>query len=264
MTREQSMLKRHRGTLAVVAALTSLLGGMLGGCAPKRTLFPPTALIAPYDTTKGDALWAVIPPRNESGTTAVDTRSVGDAIVQACESARGVRCLPLNRTIEAMRAMQLEQIRNPADAEQLAVLLGADGVIAGSVTAYDPYDPPIMGLSLALYARPGSLIAQRRDVVDPYAMTRSYSDTQFQGSNFQGSPVTVASEILDARDHSVLMALRDYAEGRSDKDSALDWRVHVASMDLYTKFAAHQTVRRLLDEEWLRLAREVSQQRRSP
>ncbi len=264
MTREQSMLRRHRQTLAVVAVLVGAIGGLLGGCAPKRTLFPPTALIAPYDTSEGDALWAVIPPRNESGTTAVDTRMVGDAIVQACESTRGVRCLPLNRTIEAMRAMQLDEIRNPADAEQLAVLLGADAIIAGSVTAYDPYEPPIMGLSLALYARPGSLLSQRRDLVDPYAMTRSYSDTQFQGSNFRGSPNTVASEILDARDHSVLMVLRDYAEGRSDKQSALDWRVHLASMDLFTRFAAHQTVRRLLDEEWLRLAREVSQQNRSP
>lgn len=258
------MLSQHRATLAVFAALSALLGGLLSGCAPKRTLFPPTALIAPYDTSEGDALWAVIPPRNESGTTAVDTRSVGDAIVQACETTRGVRCLPLNRTIEAMRTMQLEEIRSPADAEQLAVLLGADAIIAGSVTAYDPYEPPILGLSLALYARPGSLIAQRRDVVDPYSMTRSYSDTQFRGSNFLGSPNTVASEILDARDHSVLMVLRDYAEGRSDKESALNWRVHLASMDLYTRFAAHQTVRRLLDEEWIRLAREVSQQNRSP
>ncbi|GJM19378.1 MAG: hypothetical protein DHS20C14_15910 [Phycisphaeraceae bacterium] len=251
--------------LILLGVVAALLGPVLGGCVAKKTLFPPTVLIAPYDTSEGESLWAVIPPRNESGTSVVDERAVGDAIVQSVQATRGLRCLPLNRTIEAMRALKMENgVQTPADAEQLAITLGCDGIVAGSITAYDPYEPPTMGLSLALYARPGALTTQRRDVVDPYQLTRSFTDTPYVGSNFKGTPVTVASEILDARDHSTLMAVQDYAEGRSDKQSALGWRVHLASMDLYTKFAAHQTVRRLLDEEWLRLAREVSRQNRSP
>jgi hypothetical protein len=252
------MLCAARALGAVAAAVL-----LLTGCATSQRLTPPTVLIAPYDTTEGDVLWAVIPPRNESGTSVVDVAMVGDAIVAAVQSTRGVRCLPVNRTIEAMRALGLEGgISTPAQAEALARSLGADAVVAGSVTAYDPYQPPTLGLALALYARPGALGSRRTDMVDPYRLTRAYTDTGFTGSNFAGSPVTVASELLDARDHQTLMLLQDYAEGRSDPTGALGWRVYLVSMDLYTKFAAHQAVRRLLDEEWLRLAREGGQQER--
>ena len=35
------------------------------------------------------------------------------------------------------------------------------------------------------------------------------------------------------------------------------WRVYLASMGLYTRFAAYHAVGRLIDEEWLRLARDA-------
>ena len=51
------------------------------------------------------------------------------------------------------------------------------------------------------------------------------------------------------------MALRRYAEGRTELDDPLGWRVYLKSMPLYTAFSARETVDALLDEEWLRLAR---------
>lgn len=257
MASAQSMLKTAR-VLAVVACA---LGATIAGCGPKRgQLYPPTVLVAPYDTSAGEVLWAVIPPRNESGTSIVDEHAVGDAIVAAVQGVRGIRCLPINRTLEAMRALGLENgIANPGEAERLAQTLGVDGIVAGSVTAWDPYDPPTVGLALALYARPGSMTRRNETMLDPRALSRAYTDANFLKSNFAGDPTTVASEHLDARDHDTLLYLRKYAEGRSDHDSALGWRVHLMSMDLYTRFAAFQTVRRLLDEEWLRLAKESAE-----
>jgi hypothetical protein len=41
----------------------------------------------------------------------------------------------------------------------------------------------------------------------------------------------------------------------------MQWRIYLASMDLYTQFAAHHTVGRLIDEEWLRLARQNARTR---
>ena len=72
-----------------------------------------------------------------------------------------------------------------------------------------------------------------------------------------GRTAAVESVHLDARSHDVLLALRRYAEGRTAKGTALDWRVYTASMDLYTRFGAHEAVRGLLDREWLRLARQT-------
>jgi hypothetical protein len=68
----------------------------------------------------------------------------------------------------------------------------------------------------------------------------------------------VASDVLDARNHGVLLELREYADGRADPESALGWRAYTASMELYTQFATYHAVRTLLEQEWIRLAR-VSQ-----
>lgn len=239
-----------------------LLSCILLGCSgcnstDKRDRFNvPGVIVAPYDTTQGEVLWAVIPPRNESGVSSVREDVMGDTIVAAVQGIRGVRCLPINRTLEVMRQTGIHQITSTNEAMTLANALGVDGIIAGSITAYDPYDPPVLGLALALYSRPGAMQRGSQTDLDTRALTMAYTDFGgFDGSRFSGDPVNSVSQHLDARDHAVLMDLKRYAEGRSDSNSALRWRVYTASMDLYTQYVAHHTVGRLIDEEWLRYAR---------
>ncbi len=242
--------------------LAALLGvGMLSACAarpdPRDRLDPPPVTVAPYDTSAREVVWAVLPPRNESGTSFVRPDLIGDELVAAVQQVRGIRCLPLNRAIEAARELGMpEGPLDSADALRLAEALGVDAVVASTVTAYDPYDPPVLGLALALYTRPDAMTRPARADLDPAALTMAFTDFgRFDGVRFGGEPVSVVSEHLDARDHAVLMTLRNYATGRSDPHSSLRWRVYTASMELYTRFAAHHTVGRLIDEEWLRLAR---------
>lgn len=253
MTSAQTMLSTLIATAIVCAS------AFLGGCSttkPRDQLYPPGVIVSPYDTSSGDVLWAVIPPMNESGTSIVDSAKIGDSIVAAAQGVRGVRCLPINRSLDAMRTLGMPRgIESSSDAHKLAEYLGADAVLVGSVTAYDPYDPPVMGLALALYARPGSMANLAQAKLDSRALTMAFTDFgTYDGLSFAGEPVTVVSEHLDARNHEVLFAVRSYATGRSDHNSALGWRVYLASMDLYTQFAAHHTIGRLIDEEWLRLA----------
>jgi len=238
--------------------LSCVLLGLMGCKAtdPRDRLSVPGVIVAPYDTRQGEVLWAVIPPRNESGISSIREDEIGDAIVAAVQGIRGVRCLPINRTLEVMRATGINRITSTNEAIALANALGVDGILAGSITAYDPYDPPTLGLALALYSRPGAMKRGPKTNLDPRALTMSYTDFgAFDGSLFDGDPVNSVSQHLDARDHAVLMDLRRYAEGRSDQNSALRWRVYTASMELYTQFVAHHTVGRLVDEEWLRYAR---------
>lgn len=248
MTSERSMLK---WTLAaLVAAL------VLGGCSSGDKLTPPEQLTAPYDASSGPPLWAVAPLRNESGTTAGDPLVMTDKVIAAVAQTQGLRVLPQNRTLEAMAALRMSSLASPADIIKLAQHLGVDGVIVGSLTAYDPYTPTV-GLSLALYARPGSLTQKSPEIVDSRVLSHQSTDYNYFGnSNFRERPASVASRHLDGKDHGVQMRVQAYARGRSDPTSALGWRRYLASMELFTEFAAWETTRGLLDEEWIRLANE--------
>ena len=103
MTSAQTMLNRVFSLTIIVA-----LSLVLGACSMTKErdpLSPPGVIVSPYDSTQGDVLWAVIPPLNESGTSIAQSDAIGDAIVAAAQGVRGVRCLPINRSIDAMRSL---------------------------------------------------------------------------------------------------------------------------------------------------------------
>lgn len=243
-------------TMLFVKVLGLCLGalGALGGCAKstEQPLVAPRALVAPYEGDGAEVLWAVVPLANESGTTDADRSMVNDHLVAAIEEVQGLRCVPLNRTIAALRGLKMDGVRSPGDVRRLADAMGVDGVIVGAVTAYDPYTPAI-GLSIALYARPGSLTRATPDI-DPHTLASRPAEIGSPRGALRDAPVATASENLDAKNHQVLMDLKSYATGRHDQPSALGWKRYTASMDLYTQFAAYHVVDRLLQSEWVRLA----------
>jgi hypothetical protein len=257
-----SLFRARRGqavarAVILIAALAACVLALSGCASRKPEHTPPALLTAPYDTAGHQILWAVVPLRNESGTTAVDSLIVSDKVVAAASQIRGVRALPLNRTIATMRALGLNQLASPADAKRLAQEMGVDGIIVGSITAYDPYDPPKLGLALALYARPGAMDRRRAQILDTRELQYLPTDYQYfpRTSTFTDAPASVISEYLDAKNHQVLVDVKSYAAGRHDPNSAFGWKRYLASMDLFSEFAAWHAVSRLLDHEWIRLAR---------
>ncbi len=249
MTSAQAMLRR------CIVASTAALAAILAGCLHRGpALTPPHVTVSPYDTEQGDVLWAVAPLRNEAGTLQADVLSMSDRLVAAVEEVEGVRAVPLNRTLEAMRALRLDEgVRTPGDARKLAQAMGVDGVLVGSLTAWEPYTPEL-GLSLALFARPGALADGGPTEVDPRDLTASPTGTVPRADRFADRPVSSISEHLDGKNNQVLLDVQRYAEGRADPASALNWRRYVKSMDLYQEFAAHYAVERLMQAEWSRLA----------
>lgn len=252
------MIRGFTRTVAVVATVGAAVAVAVGaaGCASRGPgLTAPQATVAPYATNGSELLWAVAPLRNESGTTAADPAAVTDRLVEAVEDVRGVRAVPLNRTMQAMRALGLERIQSAAEARRLAQVMNVDAVLVGSVTAYDPYTPSL-GLALALFARPGSDLAAGRSSVDPRRLqTMAVDPGASESGQFVEKPVAVVSELLDAKDHQVLMDMRSFGEGRSDATSALGWKRYAASMPLYTEFATHHAVQSLMRVEAIRMAR---------
>lgn len=244
MTSEQTMLVTVRTRWSLLFVLLALIGCS----APKEQLTAPRELTAPYETAAGEAVWAVLPLRNESGTSAADPLKISDALVAAADQVRGVRALPMNRTLAALRELELTARFTPADLDRLARHLGAHGLVTGSVTDYDPYTPRL-GLALALHQGIGGIIAP---TVDPDGLARQVTEEQLQVNT--RAPVAVVAETLDGMNQGVQAHVKSYAEGRSDPDSALGWKRYLASMDLFTEFAAWRMVEELVEREWARVA----------
>ena len=228
---------------------------LAAGCAgpAKDVLVAPQPLLAPYDTRGGEVTWAVAPPTNDSATSTVEPLRFGDAMVASLQETRGIRCLPMNRTVQAMRDLGIRSITTAAQARQLATALGVDAVVVSSITAYDPYTPEI-GIAAAVFARPGPMLPQAPVARDPRTLSRQVVDAgNAGGGSSPDAPVCVVSEHLNGRNHQVLLDLKDYAEGRQQKSSALGWRRYLTAMPLYMDFAAHRTVQLLMQQEWSRI-----------
>ncbi len=249
MRRLRTLLQRIAQGLLISLGIAC---GFTGCTAQPDTLVAPSTITAPYASSRGEVLWAVVPLRNESGTLSADPIMASDDLVSAVEQVSGVRAVPLNRTIEAMRALNMGVVRSPGDAKRLAQKMGVDGILVGTITAYDPYTPA-MGLALALYARPGGMGGESSEPLDVRALTGQTAESRGM-TPFADAPVSTVSEHLDANNHQVLMDLRTFAEGRADPESALGWKRYVKSMPLFSKFAAHHAVDELMRSEWTRLA----------
>lgn len=256
--------RRALSILAVVASAWWALG-----CESSRkdVFVEPQILRAPqYPGMNGRAaLWAVAPLHNETGVSVVDPLDVTDRLARQVHSVQGLDVIPVNRTLAAMRALGMADVASPADARRLAEALGADAIVVGTMTAWDPYNPPKIGLSLALFARDGSPMVMAPapttagEAPETFSWETSARDTTPAAARFSDEPVATASQHLDASSHEVQVAVKTYASGRHETVSALGWRRYLASMPLYTDFATFRLTERLLDEERRRVGVPIAQ-----
>lgn len=244
MTSEQVML-----TLAAL---------WLSGCAalmPKQGADP---LVSPYAERR---VWAIAPLRNESGSLQVDGAVMADLLAHQLENASNIDVMPVNRVLAAMEALQMRQITSGPEAMKLLATLGADGLIVGTVTAYDPYDPPKLGMAIELYSSPRLEAAHQSD------LRRLASAGTDDGPPAPAArirqPVSLVSAFFDAADPEVRRKLARYAYRRRvqkdpdfvfQKDQEEPERMYRISMDLYSEFVSYVMSWRLLKAESQRLA----------
>lgn len=218
-------------------------------------------LSSPYG---GRRVWAVAPLRNESGTLEVDPLRMADHLARHLQNAANLDVLPVNRTLAAMEALKLARVATPGDATLLMDTLGADGLVVGSLTAYDPYDPPKIGMSLALYQNPR---VERGSGLDVRKLSRSPTELPGPGSVTTRQPVSVVSAHFDAADPLVRQKIQRYAYDRGSSshrdeqwlENPFDrgdqgWRLYRISTDLYSEFVTYVMSWRLLRAEAQRLA----------
>jgi len=241
----ETLRTSHRSPLRVSTALliTSLFVLIAGGCGPR--LKQPTTLQSPYDA---DELWAVAPFANESGVSVVDRDRVADMFALETEQIAGVSAIPVNRVLQAMRDLGIESIESELDAAVLMDVLNADALLVGTVTSWDPYRPPTLGLAVELYRREHDT----RQRVDPVELTRAPAGDPSLGE-LAGGPVAQAADVFDAKNHRTLARLEHYADARTHPDSAYGRDIYLVRMDLYTQFASYWLLRDLLARERIRV-----------
>jgi hypothetical protein len=239
MTSEKAMLT---GRCLLLWALLLAIG-----CSNEPKMDRPSALSSPYP---GPKLWAVVPLRNESGTTLVDTVRLADKLTQALGETRGITIVPVNRVLAAMQAAEMEDVASVGDAFALMQRLGVDGLIVGSLHAWDPYEPPKIGATIALISRR----ADRPDeALDSRQLTYAATGDRPGLTISHSQPVAQASGYFDAANHQVLADVREYAIGRTPLESPSGWRRYLLSMDLYTEYVSYTLTRQLLESEWRRM-----------
>ena len=245
MTSEQVLLTASTlclTTLATCAASCTSLQFELGW---RRKAVAPR-LTSPYDQRQ---VWAVVPLRNESGSLHADGLKLADHLARQLENASNIDVLPVNRSLVAMEAMEMNRVSSPNEARALLRMVEADALVVGTVTAYDPYDPPKLGLAIELYH--GSRWASPRNGVNPRQLSQAPTgpETLPVERSGHGPDDSVVSAFLDASDPSVRDAMRAYASSRGAYEHEGEWHRYRISMDLFSEFASYVVSRRLLREE---------------
>lgn len=219
---------------------------VLCGCGER--LVQPMTLSAPYEHVQ---VWAVAPFTNESGVSIVETDRVADAFAQQLQDVYGINTVPVNRVIVAMRDLEIPYVQSPGDARALLNRLKVDGLIVGTVTAYDPYRPMTFGAAIELHT--ADHIAQRA-ILDTRMLVRSPVGEVAPAQISPRNPMAQAAGIFDARNHATLTHLNQYATGRSVPDSAFGKDIYLVRMDLYMQFASYRLLSDLLNSERVRLS----------
>jgi hypothetical protein len=237
--------RRRRLRLRAVSLVLCLFSC---GCSTKEKLQEPHSLQSPYEHTQ---LWAVAPFNNESGVSIVKPDRIADLFVEQLEQVSGVRTIAVNRVLLAMHRLELRSIATSRDAVSVMNALGVDGLIVGTVTAYDPYPPPKLGAAIQLYRRESMTQTM---AVDPVKITRASSEEPVAPGAVSGAgPIAQASGVYDAKNHHTLQQLDEFAAGRTEPDSAHGKRIYLMNMELYTQFVAYRLIHDLLDHEHNRL-----------
>ncbi len=239
-----------RGPAAALVALLVMLAA--GGC---NTTGDEARLSSPYDEQQ---VWAVVPLRNESGSIEPDPMRIADHLARQLETAEGLTVLAVNRVLSAMDAAGLASLEDPAQAQELRRLLNADAIVVGTLTAYDSYDPPAIGLALELFAgerwveEPGHGLNVRE-------LVRAGTDTLARPEHLEAGaaelmPASLVTGLWYAADPGVRRDMQRYAHRRGiDRDDPAGWQLYRISMDLFTEFVAFSAAERLLEAEARRL-----------
>jgi hypothetical protein len=190
-------------------------------------------------------VWAVAPAINLSGQREVDPLLQADLLYQQVQQVRGLTVVPVNRVAEVYAGLGIEQVQSAEQAALVCDLLGCDALLVPTVTAFDPYNPPKLGASLHLFAKPGNYA--RPANVDPRELVRRAAPPRDESMPAaRDAEFVQAVGMFDAANGTTRDAVLAYAAGRHDPVGPMGAREYLASMDRYCGFVYAQLTADLL------------------
>jgi hypothetical protein len=186
---------------------------------------------------------AVAPALNHSGSQDFDPLRLADLMASELAQWPGVRVIPLNRVLAHLAAENKQRIESPTHALQVMERVGADGMVVFAVTEYDPYHPPVMGLTAQLYG----IGPEQAGGFDPVAASRQASS--FEAGAYLELPRAEYHRVFNSSDEAVQREIRRFALQRNAEDSPYGWRKFMASQENFWRFCCAVTTRELIRQE---------------
>ena len=208
---------------------------VLGGCCVRHQL-----TLADVDHQMAIA---VAPALNHSGSQDFDPLRLADLMASELAQWPGVRVIPLTRVLAQLAAEGKERIESPAHALKVMERVGADGIVVFAVTEYDPYLPPVMGLTAQLYG----IGPEQAGGFDPVAASRQASP--FEAGAYLELPRAEYHRVFNSSDEAVQREIRRFALRRNAEDSPYGWRKFMASQENFWRFCCAVTTRELIRQE---------------
>lgn len=209
-----------------------------GGCSQK--VVEP---IRVENSTLGPMTVAVAPALNVSGSPDLETNRVADLMASELGYVVGINVIPVSRVLAVLSDQGRQRVESPGHALEIAGILGADAILVFAVVEYDPYEPPVVGISAQLY---GKRRSARTAGFDPVRESRRPSPRGLPEIVSPLAPLAQAEQVFDASHEWVSAEVKRFAESRTADGGPFGWRKYLASQQHYLRYCCHSTIRSLI------------------
>lgn len=179
-----------------------------------------------------------------NGAAAHEDRGMQAAEIFANELAQvpGVRVIRPGHVKDVV-LRDASRIANVQEALAAAKKLGADAIIVGCVTDYDPYPPPRAGIAIQMFAENPEARNPAGDPTSEVLSGRPLAVTPAE----QRFLVIAFERVFDAHQAATRAELRDYAESFTPEDRGFQGEGYFLGVyDRYLHFCANVMIRELL------------------
>jgi len=188
-------------------------------------------------------LVAVAPALNLSGSADLDPVRVAELMAVELEGFPNVDVVPVSRTLAWLADEGKGEVASADEARRLLSRLGADVILVFAVTAYEPYEPPVVGIAAQLYGYAPS--PDGAQMGPPVASGRDGAAAE-GNAEFAFGALAQSSAVYDASHDDVATWVKEHAAGRGTGDTPYGWRKTLVSQTEYLEFCCRQTARQLL------------------
>ncbi len=202
-----------------------------------------TIAVAPF-LSEGSASGAEASHSHGAMAPATDGNGLEAAEIFANELAQvpGIRVIRPGHVKDAV-LKDASQIANVQEALAVAKKLGADAIIVGVVTDYDPYPPPRAGIAIQMFAENPSAENPGGDPTSEVLSGRPLA----VGPAEQRFLVIAFERVFDAHQAATRDELRDYAESFTPEDRGFQGEGYFLGVyERYLHFCANVMIREIL------------------